>query len=324
LEAKDSTTDDRWLAWETRAVNFSEQPPSKQWAALKYRGEKIAEVWFKPEGEPFALLFRVPHGSFQIPGVAQQLSPESLLKAVGIAADEVESWRCEGAVDAASELGHPLPPPPDDDAHLDLQVRLKPPANESALSPAASERGEAGTPTPEVPAEKWQDLEVRWRAILGLEANIDALRLRMDSVRVELESSLKKTLTPDERVHALNADVAQWNKAKSRAHFALPKAKEFIHRATWADGAPEKKKLDDIFKNQIQPRIPFPELDKVPEQLDYLQKLRQVLSAQGTTVYQECQTVLASIQSTLRTLQTNAAAIAANRKFTRGTKGKYF
>ena len=304
-------------------MSFSEQPPSKQWATLKYRGEKIAEVWFKPEGEPFALLFRVPHGSFQIPEVGQQLSPESLLKSVGVAADEVESWRCEGVADAASELGDPLSPPPQADSHLELHVRLKPPI-EPALCPAASAPCDPEGPPPEVPQEKWQDLEVRWRAILGLEANIDSLRLRMDSVRVELESSLKKTLSPDERVHALNADVAQWNKAKSRAHFALPKAKEFIHRATWAAGTPEKKKLDDVFKNHIQPRIPFPELDQVPEQLDYLQKLRQVLSAQGTTVYQECQTVLASIHSTLRTLQTNAAAIAANKKFTRGTKGKYF
>lgn len=304
-------------------MSFSEQPPSKQWATLKYRGEKIAEVWFKPEGEPFALLFRVPHGSFQIPEVGQQLSPESLLKSVGVAADEVESWRCEGVADAVSELGDPLSPPPQADSHLELHVRLKPPI-EPAFCPAASAPCDPEAPPPEVPQEKWQDLEVRWRAILGLEANIDSLRLRMDSVRVELESSLKKTLSPDERVHALNADVAQWNKAKSRAHFALPKAKEFIHRATWAAGTPEKKKLDDVFKNHIQPRIPFPELDHVPEQLDYLQKLRQVLSAQGTTVYQECQTVLASIHSTLRTLQTNAAAIAANKKFTRGTKGKYF
>ena len=50
-------------------VNFSEQPPSKQWAALKYRGEKFAEVWFKPEGQPLALTFRIPQASFQIPGM---------------------------------------------------------------------------------------------------------------------------------------------------------------------------------------------------------------------------------------------------------------
>jgi hypothetical protein len=36
-------------------MKFSEQPPSEQWAALKYRGEKLAEVWFKPEGEPFSI-----------------------------------------------------------------------------------------------------------------------------------------------------------------------------------------------------------------------------------------------------------------------------
>src|ERR1700722_3528925 len=74
-------------------VNFSEQPPSKQWAALKYRGEKFAEVWFKPEGEPFAVTFRIPRESFQIPGLAHLLTTENLLKAVAIATEEVESWR---------------------------------------------------------------------------------------------------------------------------------------------------------------------------------------------------------------------------------------
>ena len=76
-------------------MNFSEQPPSKQWAALKFRGEKIAEVWFKPEGEPFALTFRIPQASFQIPGMGQRLTTENLLKAVGLATEEVESWRHE-------------------------------------------------------------------------------------------------------------------------------------------------------------------------------------------------------------------------------------
>ena len=52
-------------------MKFSEQPPSKQWAALKYRGEKFAEVWFKPEGQPLVLAFRIPRGSFQIPGIGE-------------------------------------------------------------------------------------------------------------------------------------------------------------------------------------------------------------------------------------------------------------
>src|SRR5213595_3981389 len=74
-------------------VSFSERPPSKQWAALKYRGEKFAEIWFKPEGEAFALTFRIPEKSFQNPGMRQQLTPENLLKAVAIPPEEVESWR---------------------------------------------------------------------------------------------------------------------------------------------------------------------------------------------------------------------------------------
>ncbi len=293
-------------------MNFSEQPPSRQWAALKYRGVEFAEVWFKADGEPFALSFRIPRESFQIPGMGQRLTPENLLRTVGITVEEVDSWRRGGATQAGMngaipDLRQPVLPPAPDETHLDISVSLKPPqvvaGNDSRQ--------------PEVPLEKWQDFEARWRTILGMEANIDVLCLKMDSLRVELESALKKTLAPDERVHALNNDVALWNKAKSRAHFALPKAREFIHRATWARGAPERKKLGEIFKDHIEPHIPFPEIDRVPEQLDYLLKLRQLLSSQGVTVSQECQNVLSTIQGALRTLLSNAAANAAKKRFHR-------
>src|SRR5204862_8029758 len=59
----------RVLSGRRCGVNFSEHPPSKQGAALKYQGHPIAEVWFKPEGDPLALAFRVPRESFQIPGM---------------------------------------------------------------------------------------------------------------------------------------------------------------------------------------------------------------------------------------------------------------
>jgi hypothetical protein len=298
-------------------MNFSEQPPSKQWAALKYRGEKVAEVWFKPEGEPFALTLRIPQKSFQIPGMGQLLTPENFLNAVTIATDEVESWRHGDVSHSGSdpELRHPLSPPPQDVPHLTIHVSLKPPTQAAA----PEESGE-----PEIPLAKWQDLEARWNAILGLEATVDTLRLRMEGLRTEMEAASRKTLTADEKVHALNADVAQWNKAKSRVHYALPKVREFIHRATWAMALPERKKFEELFKNHIQPQIPFPEMDKVPEQLEYLLKDRQVLSAQGVAVCQECQSISADIQGALRTLQSNAAANARKKMGEARAKGKFY
>jgi uncharacterized protein YoxC len=301
-------------------VKFSEQPPSKQWAALKYRGETIAEAWFKPEGEPFALTFRTPQKSFQARGMGQRLTTENLLKAVGIATEEVESWRHGGASHSGMsgpnpELGHPLPAPPQDVPHLMLSVSLKPPPQ--AVAPGESRE-------PEAPSAKWQDLEARWKAIEGLEATIDTLRLKMEGLRAEMEASSKKTLTTDEKVHALNADVAQWNKAKNRVHYALPKVKEFIHRATWATGTPERKQLGEFFKNHVRHHAPVPEMDEVLQQLEHLLKDRQVLSAQGVMVYQECNSISADIQGALRTLQSNAAAKARAKMGEARKKGKCF
>jgi hypothetical protein len=291
-------------------VNFSERPPSKEWAVLKYKGEIIAEVWFKPEGEPSALTFRIPQESFQIPDVGQQLTAENLLKAVAIANEEVESWRHEGAshpgTDGSNpELGHPLPPPPQDVTHLNVHVRLKPPAQ--VVAPDESRE-------PEVPPEKWQDLEARWRAILGVEASVDTLRISMEGLRADMEASSKKTLTTEDKLHALNADVAQWNRAKSRVIYALPKVRDFIHRSIWAMGTPERKKLEEFFKDDDRPHALLAQADQVSKQLDSLLKDRQALSAQGVAVHQECRRLSADVQGALRTLQSNAAANAQKKK----------
>jgi hypothetical protein len=300
-------------------VNFSEQPPSKQWLALGYKGEKFAEVWFKPEGEPFGLTFRIPKRSFQTPGMDERLTTENLLKAVGLAAEEVDACRhgdiSQSGMDGLEpELRQPLPPPPPDVSHLDIHVRLKAPSQ--VLTPNESS-------APIGPAPNWQDLDARWNAILGVEASIDALRLTMESVRMELEAAWSRTLTPEEKLHALRADVVQWHKAKNRIHHALPKLREFVHRATWAMGAPERKELEEFFKN-VGPDMPLPEMDRVPDELESLLKSRQILSAQGVVVFQECKSISADIDGALRTLKNNAAVNAMRKRDANRAGGKFF
>ena len=135
---------------------------------------------------------------------------------------------------------------------------------------------------PDLPLEKWQALDACWKTIVGLEASIDASRLSMDGLRAEMETAFKKSLTVEEKLHALQADVAQWTKAKNRIHYALPKVKEFIHRATWASAAHERKRLEEIVNNHIEPRVMLPDADKVREQMEHLQKERQSCSRRAT------------------------------------------
>jgi len=357
-------------------VNFSEQPPSKQWAALKYRGELFAEVWFKPEDQPFELVFRIPQRSFQILGARQRLTLENLLKAVGVEAEEVDTWSDEYDAnpvtdEIGSDLKRPLAPPPQDVTHLDLFVTLKPPETDFTLNipepevteppeqvdpvgsqaPATEEvaepppeaivpvgTGEAQTDEPSNPPlagapveidgapideATWQFLEARWTAILGLEASVDNLRNNMESLRSEMESAAGKALPLEVKVNALSGDVVQWNKAKSRIRYAVPKAREFIHRATWATGTAERKKLAEWVEAHVPHRVPFTGLQGVLQQFEALLKDRQALQAQGTSVQQECKSVCAECQSTLRTLQSNASANASRKKGGLG-KGKNY
>jgi hypothetical protein len=313
-------------------VSFSEQPPSKQWAALKFRGETLAEVWFKPEGEPFVLTLRIPQETFQLPGLAKQLTVETLLKAVAVVPEEVESWyhgdtSHDGNSGANPDFKNPLPPPPPHLPYLDVLVRLNPPPEVVApltpiVSPEATGAAEGESSEPEFSPAQWQELEVRWKAILSLEATVDGWRSSMEGLFTEMDNSLRRTLTIEEKSHALRADVTQWEQAKSRVRFALPKMKDFIHRAIWALGSPERKQLGEIYKEHIQPHLPFPRMTEQLKHLEDLRKDRQVLSEQGKTVYHECKGISANIQGALRTLQNNAVN-AQRKKNSPGSKGRF-
>jgi hypothetical protein len=289
-------------------MTFTERPASQRWEMLAYQGKPLAEVWFKPEGGPSALLFRIPQSSFQIPGLQQHLTAENFLKAVGIAATEVESWHGRRASllpenEPLEGLSQSLLPPPGEDPYLQLEIRIKPivPMGSTATVLDRAEN------TIKHPESGWQELQGRWNKILGLEVCIDTLRISLEGLRAEMEAAASKTLTGDDKIYASNTDVAQWTKAKSRTRFALPKVKEFIHRATWAAGAPERKRLVDLFKNPTPPPLPAEQLSQIAEELEGLFKHRQVLNAQGVTVYQDCKAITAEVQSSLRTLQRNAA-----------------
>jgi hypothetical protein len=300
-------------------VNSSERAPSDEWAAVEHMWEDIAEAWFKPEGEGSTFLFGIPRDRFQSADARQRLTIEHLLEAASISKDEVESWRVgdgshSGADGTDPALSHPLPSPPPDATHLAVYVRLKPPAQAAARD---------DSPEQEVPPEKWQALDACWRGILGLEASIDTLRLSMEGLRAEMEAAFKKSMTAEEKVHALQSDVAQWNKAKSRIHYSLPKVREFIHRATWATAAPERKGLEELVRDHIEPRVPLPQMDQVRERLEHLQKDRQVLFAQGNAVCQECRGITAETQRALGALQRNAADRARKQREARREKGKY-
>jgi hypothetical protein len=281
-------------------------------------GEELAEARLEPEGGGFTLVIRIPRDGFSSADAASRLTIENLLQAAATSTDDVESW-CVGdafhaKMDVADpELSRPLPPPTDE-GHLTIYVHLKSPAS----SAVHTEGGDQ-----EVSPETWQALEAIWRSILGLETSIDTLRLSMESLRVEMEAAFRKSLVVEEKVHALQADVLQWTKAKNRIHFVLPKVREFIHRATWAPAIPERRRLEGIVETHIQPRVPLPEMDQVRDQLGHLQKDRQVLFAQGNSVYQEGRGFLLEIQRALSTLQRNAADRARAKRSAGREKGKH-
>jgi hypothetical protein len=190
------------------------------------------------------------------------------------------------------------------------------PAQDVTVAPIAS--GEPG-----IPEAMWQDFQGRWNAIESLEASIETARIRLEGLQAELNNAGSRTLTTDEKLHALNADVVMWTKAKSRLQYVLPKVREFVHRANWATGVPEKKQLEELFRDQAHPPITLARADQLREQLENLLKDRQVLLARGVSVSQECENITGEVQGALRTLQSNAAARARESRNAARGGGKF-
>ena len=191
----------------------------------------------------------------------------------------------------------------------------------SSDQPPEAKNQESVTPGDSASAQ-WQDLEARWKAILGIEAAVDNMRASIEGLLLQMEAALKRTLTIEEKSYAVRADIAQWERAKNRVHYVLPRMRDFIHRAIWALGSPERKRLGELYKEHIQPQIPFPEMNDVLKQLEDLQKDRQVLSGLGKTVYQESRAIAAEIQGAASTLQNNAKSQRI--KLANTSKGRFF
>ena len=158
---------------------------------------------------------------------------------------------------------------------------------------------------------------------LGIEASIETVRRSTANLVNELETLLQASLSIEERTDATRMDITSWERAKKRIPFSLPKLNDFIHRAVWAATAPESKQLETLYKEHIEPQIPFPNVANALNDLEALQKTRQTLLAVGHAAYQEGKAISAEAQGALQTLKNNAATNARNRRnASRG--GKFF
>lgn len=292
---------------------MAEMESSTDWATLTYDGDIVAEAWTMPDGDASTVVFLVPRARLESSEDRMPVTIDILLQAAGIPSVDIDSWRLGDdslAGDADSDRTTPLPLPTEDDDQLTIHVRLKPPPVDGGVE--------------DVPLERWQALDLLWKAILSLESAIDTARMGMESLRNEMDSASKRPLAVEEKLNALQADVAQWTKAKSRVHHALPKVREFIHRATWSQTVAERKALEEIVKAHVEPRVPLAGVDRIRERLEHLQKDRQVLLATGNAVHQECRGILGEIQRATSSLQRNAAERAKQKRSAGREKGKHF
>ena len=160
-------------------------------------------------------------------------------------------------------------------------------------------------------AATWDQLEARWNAVLGLETTIDTFRTRLNGISGEMEVSLRRVLTTEEKPQASAADLSQWTTAKSRVNLILPKARHFIQRAAWTKGTSERQRLDAFFKNADGLSTPVREMDQVLEELELLLENLKLSDSAGLVGIQRMQIGLGRCSGSLE--ENAARKVAATR-----------
>ena len=282
-------------------MDFSKRAPSTKWTTLTYEGAVVAQVWFKPEGNPVGLQFLMPTRAFQLPDLENHLTMANLLKTVQIELKEIQSWTCSGIVHEGMNGTNP-----------DFNKRIGPSSNSSDPVPidVLLNSGHASEITP----EQWNDLASRWDKIALLESEISRIRTEAERLCAKLDSLWNTTLTLEDK-YASRLDIAKWEEAKKRIPHLRPELIGFLK--SWNSIAAASIETKSRFVELIKTRnssFSQMEMSNALNELESIRKNRQVWISRGNDLCNLAQGVMSRAQVVLGQLKSSAKANFARKK----------
>lgn len=307
---------------------LEQRPPSANWEsiALDPTGQLALWVWFRPVAVPNGLILSLPATLFANPQVAPWLAVRPIIMAAGLEPNQVLGWAVNGmSFDAAGGvsplLDQPLPPPP---TGMNLEVTIwMIPAVQPAWSdsssvipiPSAGSGQSSYTAPSNVSQADFQMLEAidnSWDGILQLEARISLVRKELTGALSRI-TTLNRDLNSDERRTADSRDIQDWSDARRwlrDSQALLSRSVKEIDLGT-TSGAGQRHRFEEIYRNHVEPRIPFAGLAQAVNEFETHRKTVQnvLASAQanvarsGRDAEQRANGVLQRIRTKTRSIR---------------------
>ncbi|MBX3439282.1 MAG: hypothetical protein KF861_17460 [Planctomycetaceae bacterium] len=244
-------------------MSVAARQPSSAWEAIRIadRAECVAWAWYRPALAPQSVHFQIPEDVHRSSSGA--LTLRRLLEAGGIASHEALSWTILGMTYPVLQGANPLldqPLPVPGPAGISVQIAsplstvptIVPPLG--AIDPVQEPSG-AASPVLEA-------LNAEWLAIVQIERQVDALRRQLGSVQGTLQS-LNRDLDPDERLYSDSQEKREWQDARRWLRDALSQVSKAIraHDIGVTSAAGNRRRFEQLYKDFIEPRQPFPGMD---------------------------------------------------------------
>ncbi len=277
---------------------FASRMPSTAWEplALPGSGEHLLWLWFRPPHLPHGVLVRLPP-NFETYAGRLQLTPRSILALLGLDASSLAAWFVFGSPGLPAALDLPLPAVPAGlPPELAFVAHTMPLPTYPAMQPMSPQPAVAVPAGPtavpaSVPAAGSADqllarIDSEWTTSITLERQLSGLRKKVSSLLGKL-SALDKGLTPEERLHADNADVKDWEEARRWLRDVSSRAQRYVkeHDIGITSMAGRRRSLEETYRTVVEPRQAQPGLESVLREFDAYRKSLQTLLNNMSNAY---------------------------------------
>ncbi len=243
---------------------FLERAPSTTWepVSLSPDGTLVIWVWFKPPHAPTSAALRLPLEVWQHRDASQALTVRRLAAAVHI--DWLQSWMVFGQLYPVDERTAalwdvPIPSPP---AGVDPLIVIWSHAPTLAMPPmmtfAPPPQQTQPVPAGGQDSALLEQMAYYWTGVLQIESDLRRVRMQLEQAVSRL-SSLNRDLSSDEAGAADNNDKKDWQDARRWLREGAGGLSRSIKEIDVGvlSGAGQRHRFEDMYKQFVQPRIPF-------------------------------------------------------------------
>ena len=312
--------------------SFHQIPASTTWQPIMLGTNPSLPLhvwnWYKPPTFSHGLVFLIPPEAFSHPEVQAFLTARHLIAASGLNPATCWQWfyagqMFEGMGGANPLLDFPLPPTSEGvDPHLYVtfiaDVAIPAPLVMSTMTGGAESHANAAVVAPtEIPTGDlevlFRNIETDWKSIYHLEKNLGIARKQMDGMMGRL-NGLNRDLNTEERNAASQLEQKEWQDSRRRLRDLQTGLSRLMkeHDMGITSAAGRKTYFEQIYQDNIVPRIPFEGLQQVYRDIEMHRKMLSNLQNQITAIMQKAQAdgesraqqVLRRIQDAVRASRT--------------------